>query len=99
MRLSFSCVATQYGGKACIVQENYERLVSTFEGLGVENLDEVNTDVQLSATRSLAIRSSLGIGADASMIGLSKLQLRADGRHVLSVVLGNQKVSYADISR
>ena len=80
-------------------QENYERLVSKFIGLGTENLDEADRGVQLSAMRNLAIRSGLGIGIDASMIDLSKLQLHENGRHVLSVVLGNQKVSYADVSR
>lgn len=78
--------------------ENYSRLVRQFEGLDTKNLDEINTDVQLSAMRDLAIGSDLDVSVDASSIDLSKLQLHEDGHHVLSVILGSQKVRYADVS-
>lgn len=78
--------------------ENYSRLVRQFEGSDVGNLDDANTDVQLSAMYNLAVEDDLDVGVDGSMIDLSKLQLNADGRHVLSVILGKQKVRYADVS-
>jgi hypothetical protein len=79
--------------------ENYKRLVRQFEGMLTDDLDNTNTDVQLSAIRDLAVDEDLDVSVDASIIDLSKLNLHTGSKHVLAIVLGRQAVAYAEASR